>query len=169
MWKVADEELVAVRVTDDPPALHVARLVLTSATCGRQKQLKGLDHQTFAWNHIKINKWTKITRNHDVKCRITLPLLTKLRCCFPVCDSEDVAPSNTERHTTRYKLTKMKKMRKVRRRRVAFVFNSWELRQWRLPGLGPRGVYPGLSRVRWSLGRKGVVWVSGLASTLGCV
>lgn len=38
-----------------------------------------------------------------------------------------------------------------------------------LPGLGPRGVNPGLSRVRWSLGRKGVVWVSGLASTLGCV
>lgn len=47
MWKVADEELVAVRVTDDPPALHVARLVLTSATYGRQQQLKGSDHQTF--------------------------------------------------------------------------------------------------------------------------
>lgn len=38
-----------------------------------------------------------------------------------------------------------------------------------LPGLGPRGVKAGLSRVRWSLGRRGAVCVSGLASTLGCV
>lgn len=26
-----------------------------------------------------------------------LPLLTKLKCGFPVCDSEDAAPSNTDR------------------------------------------------------------------------
>lgn len=38
-----------------------------------------------------------------------------------------------------------------------------------LPGLGPLGVKAGLSRVRWSLGRRGAVCVSGLASTLGCV
>lgn len=36
-----------------------------------------------------------------------------------------------------------------------------------LPGRGPRGVKDGLSRVRWSLGRRGAVCASGLASTLG--
>lgn len=71
MWKVADEELVAVRVTDDPPALHVARLVLTSATYARQQQLKGSDHRTFL-NCIKkqqVNKNDQEPQNETFSMR----------------------------------------------------------------------------------------------------
>lgn len=54
MWKVADKELVAVRVADDPPALHIAGLRLASATCGWKQQLKNSEQRTFqkSCNHI---------------------------------------------------------------------------------------------------------------------
>lgn len=47
VWKVADKELVGVRVTDDPPALHVVGLRLTSATCRWKQPLESSDQLIF--------------------------------------------------------------------------------------------------------------------------
>lgn len=40
---------------------------------------------------------------------VILPLLTKLKCCFPVCESEDAAPSNTDRDMQNITILKKKK------------------------------------------------------------
>lgn len=88
-------------------------------------------------------------------------MLTKLKCGFPVCDSEDATPSNSDRDMQEVRINKTNEGKKS---------SFWcGVRVFALPGLGPRGVNAGLSRVRWSLGRRGAVCVSGLASALGCV
>lgn len=39
---------------------------------------------------------------------VFLPLLTKLKCCFPVCDSEDAVPSNIDRDMQNITIKKKK-------------------------------------------------------------
>lgn len=50
---------------------------------------------------------------------VILPLLTKLKCCFPVCDSEDAAPSDTDRDMQNIT---------IKKRRKKDNWQLWELR-----------------------------------------
>lgn len=40
MWEVANKELMAVRVPDNPPAVHVTRFSISPATCRSEQDRK---------------------------------------------------------------------------------------------------------------------------------
>lgn len=59
---------------------------------------------------------------------VILPLLTKLKCCFPVCDSEDVAPSNTDRD--RQNITMKKEEKEDNWQFLIWAIDSGNYRVW---------------------------------------
>lgn len=99
VWEVTNKQLVAVWVPDDPPAVHVSRLSISPASCRSEEQIYQIrwswlqESETDAT--YKDNKW--IIYNKFQMWQLHLPLLTKLKWGFPVCDSEDATPSNSDR------------------------------------------------------------------------
>lgn len=87
MWEVPNEKLVAVWVADNSPVVYVSRFSLSPTTCKTGIQPK---------KSAPIKQASKITKN-QLNCEKQLPLLTKFKCDFPACDSEDWTPSNNDK------------------------------------------------------------------------
>lgn len=147
VWQVPNEKLVAVWVADNPPVVYVSRFSLSPTTCrtGTQPKKSAPIKQA-----SKINKKIKWTVKSSYLCWQNLNVIFLL-----------VTPK-IGHHLT---MTRWHKLTEELSDGDGTLCGKWPLA---IPGLGPRWVKVSLSRVRWSRGRRGAFWVSGLASALGC-